>query len=66
MVEVSGPKKLISRIQEKKIIPYVRVNSDLTEPAQLDVSVDLPKGLELVVVEPASITISPTAGSQQK
>ncbi len=62
-VEVSGPKKLVSKLTQKNIIPYVRINSALEKAARLPVTVELPKGIDLVMTQPEIVLIEPVANS---
>lgn len=59
-VEVSGPKALIEDLKRADIVPFIRPpEGDDWRGGDLQVSVELPDGLEVVSVEPASISVQP-------
>jgi len=56
-VEVSGPRDIVAALNRDQIIPYVRLGGEEADGSDLKVGVDLPSGIQLVVVEPAAVRV---------
>ncbi|RMG44264.1 MAG: hypothetical protein D6719_02190 [Candidatus Dadabacteria bacterium] len=64
-VEVSGPKNVIQKLKRNQVIPYVRIKKDVRPGEIVNVSVDLPKELSLVIVDPLKVQIKEVSSVRQ-
>lgn len=60
-VQVSGPKAVVKELKKEEIIPYVRIDAPVEEQKEFEVSVDLPKGVGLVFLDPKKIQAAPVS-----
>lgn len=57
-VEVTGPRAQMKELSQKEIIPFVRVGNDDEQGARLPISVELPRGVTLLSLDPDTVTLS--------
>lgn len=57
-VALSGPPGVVSGLDEKAIVPYVRLTGRPASPSDVPVSVDVPEGIRVVKVSPARVRVS--------
>lgn len=59
-VEISGPKALVDEVKRAEVVPFIRPpEGDDWRGGDVPVGVDLPDGLEVVSIEPASVLVQP-------
>ena len=57
-VEVTGVQNVVSQIKPKQVIPYVKLESGIKKGSKVKVEIDLPKGAELISLDPPQISVS--------
>jgi YbbR domain-containing protein len=57
VVSVSGPPAIVSEITEEKVVPFVRLSSNVNPGSELPVKVDVPAGVKVLSVSPASVRV---------
>ena len=62
-VALSGPPGVVAELDEKAIVPYVRIATRPPSPSEVAVSVDVPEGVKVVKVSPARVRISSLSGN---
>lgn len=65
-VELSGSREQINNLKREDIVPYARFNPDAKVPQELPISVDLPRGLVLVTLEPEKVKVSGVAAAEKQ
>ena len=55
-VEVTGPRKLVNRLETDKVTPFVKIEGVL-DKNEVDVQVDLPEGISLVATDPQKVRL---------
>lgn len=65
-VEISGPKEVVEGLSEEAIVPYVKLGPDDELDKNYAVSVDLPRGVSVVIIEPGKVKVSQAAPPLKK
>ncbi|MCB9030454.1 MAG: hypothetical protein H6619_05325 [Deltaproteobacteria bacterium] len=57
-VEISGTIDVIQKLKKRTVVPFVKFGDDVAKGDKLPVSVELPEGVSLVLLEPENVTVT--------
>ena len=65
-VEVTGTKSALKGLKKRDVVPYVRIRKDNTVGSSIQIQVDLPDGVSLVMIEPSTVKFAASGSTEEK
>lgn len=64
-ITIKGDRDLVRAASRESIIPYIRLESTIIKPEEVQVAVDLPSSLKYLMITPQSVKVAPIRKKQK-